>query len=238
MEMPKGMILRWLETLGNNNFVVQFRDGKDHGNADALSRCDHAPNKPDHDDPMDEEVVAQMQAHNNLICALVYPDEMTAGDIAQHQERDEILHEVRQWIRNQDKPLRTDLRGEDRDLQQYWSLYEVLYLDEQGVLKRRSLPGEFFRRDRLCLPEALQQQAIQACHEMLSGHMGVNVTQHRLVQRFYFPGLHKKAEEYVTTCLPCQAKRGRPQDQWHALVFTQDGNPFQKLSIDFVGPLP
>ena len=87
MEMPKGMILRWLETLGNNNFVIQFRDGKDQFNADPLSHCNHAPNRPDNDDPMDEEEdVAQMKAHNNLICTLVYPDELTAGDITQHQE--------------------------------------------------------------------------------------------------------------------------------------------------------
>ena len=47
MEEPQGMILRWLETLSSYDFDVIFRPGAQHGNADSLSRADHAtPLKP------------------------------------------------------------------------------------------------------------------------------------------------------------------------------------------------
>ena len=36
------MILRWLETLSSYDFDVVFRPGTQHGNADSLSRADHA----------------------------------------------------------------------------------------------------------------------------------------------------------------------------------------------------
>ena len=42
MEEPQGMILRWLETLSSYDFDVIFRPGAQHGNADSLSRADHA----------------------------------------------------------------------------------------------------------------------------------------------------------------------------------------------------
>ena len=42
MEEPQGMILRWLETLSSYDFEVTFRPGTQQGNADSLSRVDHA----------------------------------------------------------------------------------------------------------------------------------------------------------------------------------------------------
>ena len=36
---PKGRIARWLEILSAFDFVVEYRPGQKHGNADALSRC-------------------------------------------------------------------------------------------------------------------------------------------------------------------------------------------------------
>ena len=36
------MIQRWLDILANFDFKVTFRPGKDHGNADGLSRAPHA----------------------------------------------------------------------------------------------------------------------------------------------------------------------------------------------------
>ena len=42
MEEPQRMILRWLETLPSYDFDVVFRPGTQHGNANSLSRADHA----------------------------------------------------------------------------------------------------------------------------------------------------------------------------------------------------
>ena len=36
------MILRWLETLSSYDFDIVFRPGTQHGNADSLSRANHA----------------------------------------------------------------------------------------------------------------------------------------------------------------------------------------------------
>ena len=41
MEQPPSLLICWRETLSAFNFDVQFRQGKAHGNADALSRIEH-----------------------------------------------------------------------------------------------------------------------------------------------------------------------------------------------------
>ena len=39
LKEPKGRIQRWIEILSAYNFEIEYRPGKRHGNADALSRC-------------------------------------------------------------------------------------------------------------------------------------------------------------------------------------------------------
>jgi hypothetical protein len=56
-------------------------------------------------------------------------------------------------------------------------------------------------------------------------------------QKVYFPQLKKSVASYVANCLICQEKNHTQTDQRHTLVTTNDGFPFQRISIDFVGPL-
>ena len=231
MEEPQGMILRWLETLSNNNFTVQFRDGIRHGNADGLSRSTHAR------EPNADEIAASEEETHYGICQLGLPDQTSIEDLKKAQGDDADLAKIKGWVEKAQKPTRGDVRQESRALRQYVALFELLKVDSSGLLRRTAREGEFVKEDRLCLPEALQIPTIRECHENAGGHMGINTTQQRLLQRFYFPGLHKTVEQFVGSCRVCQKKAGRNKDQRHTLVSIQEGNPMQKLSIDFVGPL-
>jgi hypothetical protein len=228
MEEPKGMILRWLETLSNNVFTVQFRDGKKHGNADALSRSEHA--RP----PNEEEEKAAVE---ESIQAISYPEPMSADALKRKQREDPDLRKVRRWVAKNEKPDRASIRQESEELRQYRDIFETLYLNNEGILYRRRQPGEYFTNDRLCLPSSLKYVTVKACHEGTGGHMGINATQQRVVRRFYFSGIHKFVEVFVGNCIACQRKIGKAKDQRHTLFSTQEGMPFQKISIDFVGPL-
>lgn len=231
MEEPKGMVLRWLETLSNNNFTIQFREGKKHGNADALSRTEHAR------EPTEEEQRAAEEEACNQLQALIEEHRISPSELRKRQEADEDLRKVRQWVKTKKKPARKEIRQESTTLRQYLTLYELLYLNENDVLYRRAVEGEFFTEDRICLPSSLQDFTIKSCHEDTGGHMGVNITQQRMIQRFYFPGIYKAVESFIGSCLICQKKAGRAKDQRHTLISVQEGSPFQKISIDYVGPL-
>ena len=39
LKEPKGRIARWIEIMSAYDFDVQYRPGKNHGNADGMSRC-------------------------------------------------------------------------------------------------------------------------------------------------------------------------------------------------------
>ena len=228
MEEPAGMIQRWLDTLSNFNFTVQFRPGEKHGNADALSRITHAPppNQADEKESTDEAV-----------CVLAYPNAEEVETLMAQQEGDPTLRVVRAWIEQGLNPRPQELRNESPEVRQYASISPTLYLDDDDVLRRRANPGEAVQRSRVCLPQMLQDDVIKRCHEDGGGHMGVSATQQRVATRFYFPGLHKAVEMAVADCLVCQRKRTRDKDQKHTLMSIQEGYPFQKIAIDIVGPL-
>lgn len=231
MEQPAGMTQRWLETLGNNNFTVCFRRGSDHGNADSLSRVTHAraPTAKEEEEASDEMMY--------YIQALQHPETLDTAEVLTAQEEDQELGQVRRWVQARRRPTKEEIRGESTDVRQYAALFEVLHLGADQLLYRRPQVGEIFTQDRLCLPATLQERAIRVAHEDAGGHMGMLVTQHRLLHRYYFPRLHKTVEEYIRDCQSCQKKRPKPKDQRHTLVSVQEGSPFQKVAIDFVGPL-
>ena len=219
---PKGMVARWLETLSNFDFEIQFRPGKKHGNADALSRIDHAPEPDSRDEQfLDEAVISSMTVASSV-------------DVAKHQDDDETLKKVRLWVQEQKKPEGKDIRAEGTEVRAYHSIYETLYMKD-NVLYRKAQKKEFFTQDRLCVPISLQLDIIKQIHSR--GHLGINSTQTALLSKYYFPGAYKAVEEFIDSCGICQKKRGKQKPQKHTFRSVVEGYPWKKLSIDFVGPL-
>jgi len=103
------MILRWLETLNHYNFVVQFRNGKKHGNAATLSRCGHGGEPSELDEYERKEAIyhirPKMSIRNNIselgdliIANIMYPEQMMRAEIRQAQITDADTSKVRMWL--------------------------------------------------------------------------------------------------------------------------------------------
>ena len=69
-----------------------------------------------------------------------------------------------------------------------------------------------------------------------SGHLGTDATFQRLKDKYYWPQMYKDIKEYVATCDNCQ-RFGRPTrtEPLHPIPV---GQPFERIGIDIVGPLP
>jgi hypothetical protein len=65
-------------------------------------------------------------------------------------------------------------------------------------------------------------------------------TAEKLRNAFFFPFMKKEVAEMVEACEACQMKTHRgANDQMHNYATTsRKGYPFQRLSIDLVGPFP
>ena len=58
-----------------------------------------------------------------------------------------------------------------------------------------------------------------------------------LREKVWFPGIDKLTDETIKQCIPCQAT-GRPDPPQPLAMSELPNGPWQKLHIDFYGPLP
>lgn len=73
----------------------------------------------------------------------------------------------------------------------------------------------------------------------MSGHMGVKKTRNRILQHFFWPGIFSDTSKYCRSCPECQkgTAKGRVKKVPLVSIPTID-EPFQRIALDFVGPLP
>jgi hypothetical protein len=93
VEPVQGMVQRWLQTLANNEFDVVHRLGRNHGNADALSRAPHLI-----EDPSLKLDISMGEKIGAVICSLQAEEAWTPDLVREGQEQDEELGEVRKWV--------------------------------------------------------------------------------------------------------------------------------------------
>ena len=89
------------------------------------------------------------------------------------------------------------------------------------------------------LPQACRQTALHLAHEILfAGHMGREKTTRRPTQRFYWPMLYKDVKEFCHCCEQCQKSSNRKPPRAPLIPFPIVREPFERLAMDIVGPLP
>ncbi len=243
MEPPDAVCRRWLETLANCNFTVIYRPGKKHGNADALSHAPHVANSTNSEEPVgtDEEgAVASLQEGDS-------PRSPLGGrlPLPELQDNDDVLAKVKEWIGQGRKssgfpPLERRSMGRD-ELEYLAHLDQELQIDESGILRRR-MPDNVDpspvadERWLPCLPEDLWQEACRRAHHNV-GHQGLDKTLHLLATTVYFPHQRRETDATIRECIPCQLKKRKEKDQRGTLMSAPTGYPFQRVSVDFVGPM-
>ena len=93
--------------------------------------------------------------------------------------------------------------------------------------------------EQLVLPVRCREVVVKLAHEIpLAGHLGKDKTAKGILQRFYWPTLHKDAAEFCRSCERCQksARCRAPKAPLVPLPVVTE--PFRCIAMDVVGPLP
>ena len=91
------------------------------------------------------------------------------------------------------------------------------------------------------MPSVNRQDVLQLAHDhCLAGHMGIRKTLDRVMRHFFWPGVKSDVAEHCRTCHVCQVI-GKPNQKippapLHPIPAI--GEPFERILIDCVGPLP
>ncbi|XP_072171900.1 uncharacterized protein [Diadema setosum] len=123
---------------------------------------------------------------------------------------------------------------------------ECFYL-RSGVLMRKWRPPNRPASEswsvvhQIVLPVSYRREILRVAHEVpMGGHVGIRKTQSRVMKYFYWPKLHKDVVDFCKTCHTCQVV-GKPQPSIKPaplIPIPAVGEPFSRVLIDCVGPLP
>ena len=234
---PEGQLARWLEKLQEYTFTIEHRQGKKHGNADALSRLPCNQCGRDTHCPDLEEI-----PESTAICAVINTNQLggwSPEEIRSQQLQDEVVGPALQAREKKCRPTRQFMKTQKpesrRLLQQYnqlivkngqlWRVFE----DSRGTVLRH----------QLVVPTSLKTAVLRELHEgTASGHLGEEKTMSRLRERFYWSGQWNDVRDWCRTCAGCVTRKTAAPKQKAPLQTIPTSFPMQVVAMDILGPLP
>ena len=123
----------------------------------------------------------------------------------------------------------------------------MCYYIKNGILMRKWRPFDVPADDewavyyQIVVPKSYRHEILSIAHESpMSGHLGINKTYHKIINHFYWPGLKSDVSKYCKTCHTCQMvgkpNQAIPKAQLQPIPAFDE--PFSRILIDCVGPLP
>ena len=227
---PEGQIARWIQRLEEFDYTIEHRPGRKHGNADGLSRlpcgqCQRTGCAPPTED--------------GEVCRRVETRAASDPELErwrQAQDEDPLLRRVLDWVRTDQDP--GDLGAEGYAAKAYAAQLDRLALRD-GLLVRRWVPPVGPEVLQVCVPQALQGEAMAACHGPgTSGHLGVTRSVRRCQGQHYWPDFRKDVALYVARCEPCVRRKGPSRKPRAKMGHVEVGLPMERWAMDVMGPLP
>lgn len=240
---PEGQMARWLQVLFTYDFEIEHRPGKQHGNADGLSRrpcqecryCERQEVK---------EEVGQHDCEGHRMCAIsqeepVSPERWiepwTKEQLRKWQEEDPILCKVLVWVEAGRKPAWKDIRTEGTATRVYWAEFERLQLVDKVLHKKVEKGTSPDPGLRLVAPIVVREQIFTFLHnKRTGGHLGIHRTSRSARRRFWWPGMKKDVIRWCQHCRRCQLHNLRSGARRAALRQDPVGSPMERIAFDIL----
>jgi len=231
---PIGQQARWCEILEEFDFQIVHRPGRNHGNADALSR------RPCRQCGLEDVEMEKAKIRVLEIGVLGEGSRWSKKELAAATEIDPEIAQFSAWMSAKRLPIDgNELAGYDpitKWLHAQWERFSV----REGVLNRRYW-GNGDRADswQVVLPVCYREEAMESAHQSVSGgHMGVRKTQSKLAMTAYWVGWTVDVREYCKRCDKCaRYHRGGVKKQGMLQTMCV-GAPWERVAIDITGPHP
>ena len=173
--------------------------------------------------PLTESGIKTCNARKQVVHSIITdttPQAITLAEVQKATKKDPELSKPITLIQTN----RSNACKSDPDLVAYAQVFREL----------SHLEGVVTRGHQIVIPKSLQERVISVCHE---GRLGIVKTKQLLRSKVWFPGIDKRVERKIASCIPCQASINTSQRKPLKMSPTPDG-PWLEASADFCGPFP
>ncbi|CAB3992292.1 Transposon Ty3-G Gag-Pol poly [Paramuricea clavata] len=235
LKEPKGRLARWILALQEYDFEIKHRPGRQHSNADTLSRFPRVTPPQIPDQSVDEDLMVGV--NGTEVCT-----SWSKTEILKAQQDDPSISMIMQKLScSDDLPEEgndndnSKENGERRRYRQLWSQLEMV----DGVLHRCVDKGTPSKRLVLVVPRKMRCDLLKLSHDdPCSGHMGINRCLERLQRRYYWPGMAAEVQLWIAECEKCNRRKTPVPSQKAPMQSIEIGQPMELWAMDVLGPLP
>jgi len=220
---PEGQLARWLEQLQEFDFKTEHRPGRQHSNADTLSRVP--------------------QPQTSAVCtstACTWAPALSSKELQDAQANNPTLSAILGWMKQgQQRPSTVTVADSSPAVRTLWAQWSRLELIDGLLYRWWEESNSGTRSKQLIVPHSLVPQVLRALHDGAGGgHLGVHKTLTKARDRFYWPRLRKDVEDWCQQCTECaQSKTPTPLAR-SPLSPSVVGYPMERIALDLLGPLP
>lgn len=227
---------RWVAQLANFDYQLQYRPGREHTNADVLSRLPgegSAGQVPAPEAGSDEGLMVGVVEAPGQVSE--EPPPCWGWDPQRWrrwQGEDGDVALVRTWLEQKAWPEGVGRRTQTRIVRGLLGQRGRLYLKEGVLCRALQDPG---RGDEVCqivVPEGRCQALLEAYHTKM-GHQGQERTLALVRQHFYWPGMEGATRTYLQRCPRCTLFKTK-KDVRAPLVPMQAKAPLHMVAMDYL----
>ena len=218
---PEGQLAQWIEKLQEYNFTRLHRQGRQHQNADALSR------RPD-DASSQNCRLDDLEPPPQVAMTILSGKPTECSYLRKEQLEDEIIGFILHAKESQQKPDAQLLKAKPREAQQLSQLWDQLIIQE-GILYRRYEEGSGRSYHlQLVVPRHLREEVLEEAHAgTMSCHLGEDKTFARIREKFFWPSYSNAVKEWCKTCVHCATRKAPTRKRRGPLQNILTGYPMQ-----------
>uniref|UniRef100_A0A1B0GIL7 RNA-directed DNA polymerase n=1 Tax=Lutzomyia longipalpis TaxID=7200 RepID=A0A1B0GIL7_LUTLO len=197
---------RWCQLLATYDYEIVYRKGKDHGNADGLSRLPLDALTEETEDGWAE--ISMLETEENPV---------QAKEVQEATKKDPMLMKVKRWVL-QGWPERCP----EEAIRPYFLRRGEITIEKDVLL----------RGTQVIIPKELRGKMVKSLH---STHLGI-VNMKVLARNYmWWPKMDLDLERAVRECEICQIQRNNPPKAPVCEGNTPE-KPWERLHVDFAGP--
>ncbi|MGL5209396.1 reverse transcriptase domain-containing protein [Cetobacterium sp.] len=227
---------RWVAQLANFDYQLRYRPGREHTNADVLSRLPE-------EGSAGPVVTLEVGHDEGLMVGIVevpgQPSEEPPGCWGWDPQRwrswqgeDEDLLSVRTWLSRKTWPEGEECRAQTRTVRGLLGQRRRLYLREGVICRALQDPRLGDKVCQVVVPEGRWPALLEAYHTRM-GHQGQERTTALLRRYFYWPGMEGTTRAYLQRCPRCILFKTRKEVR-APLVPIQAKAPLHIVAMDYL----